>query len=840
MCSGRKARSKNGRVRSIDFIFLENWNLSIKKGERVRIIGLNGTGKTSCRCIAGVYQPTTGRVLVNGKIRAVFDASVGMLPELTGRENAELLFKFLYPEETLKSILLEESLQFSELGAFLESPYKDYSNGMKTRLFLSIISAKPADILVLDEVFQGADHLFSEKVRNRILNIISQSGIVLFVSHTEVSVRKVCNRVLILKEGTVVYDGAVEEGLRIYSGSPPVATVRETELETIAKEKSRLEQKVNSLNDFITDLERRTKGEEQGISERTHREQLEAVHRKFFEVDQTKLPDIVPQYNKHDACIKYDEIKEYFCNNSFLEKAGQRLGFSVSTDAWEQIPGQFVESKEITVNQRKFQGTLHRCASYRLREEVKKGANAQATRIEQEVFITAPGPARFSEKSPFSIEFVVQVISDKYELQLSLDRQCYMMHEAGIETDVEVLYNLCRSVAQLVQPLNAQIKAEILSSSSVSLDSIPWRILKSGHFGRVSVLANDKGVYFQFDEDPGAGIADLTRDITGTVVCDSSPSYEPIRNKPGVKVQHCWMELRRKFHTRSIYYDEESRQGIGFIDRILGIHPEMRGGDSTLILGEFDHWCEAQSGKLPETGGMHEVLEFYFKNRPFLTNFRTDDSVPTTAEAAEKALWLMVFGRKNQISSRTQEGAKTMTAISSLAQTCRLKRSVISGLPENWRLVIWSLHPGTVKCSPTSCHLVESRPTSQFLGNPTAISRSVTFTGESFSAMKLNILFVSPDATGITTHPFAMPLKNKKPLERFVITFTIPARNKQSFVRTTTAVAESPTCNENLKCGRGFDRSKIGKVISVITNARIPTIEAITPNLFQTFNRLYL
>ena len=159
---------------------------------------------------------------------------------------------------------------------------------------------------------------------------------------------------------------------------------------------------------------------------------------------------------------------------------------------------------------------------------------------------------------------------------------------------------------------------------------------------------------------------------------------------------------------------------------------------------------------------------------------------------------------------------------------------------QNWRLVIWSLHPGTVKCSPTSCHLVESRPSSQFLGNPTAISRSVTFTGESFSAMKLNILFDSPDATGITTHPFAIPLKNKKPLERFVITFIIPARNKQSFVRTTTAVAESPTCNENLKCGRGFDRSKIGNVISVITNARIPTIEAITPNLFQTVNRLYL
>ena len=159
---------------------------------------------------------------------------------------------------------------------------------------------------------------------------------------------------------------------------------------------------------------------------------------------------------------------------------------------------------------------------------------------------------------------------------------------------------------------------------------------------------------------------------------------------------------------------------------------------------------------------------------------------------------------------------------------------------KNWRLVIWSFHPGTIKCSPTWCHLVESKPSSQSLGNPTATSRSVTFTGESFSAIKRNILFDSSDCTGITTHPFAMPLKNKRPLEKFVITFTIPARNRQSFVRSTTAVAESPTCKESVKCGRDFDRSKIGNVITVIIKARIPTIEAMTPNLFQRVNRLYL
>lgn len=192
-------------------------DLEVRKGERVGIIGVNGSGKTSlCRCIAGMYPPTSGKVSVRGQVRAVFDTSVGINPELTGRENAELLSYFMFGDDPKRQALVEEALQFSELGRFLDVPYKLYSNGMQARLCLSLISAKPCDILILDEVFDGADAFFKEKISERVLKMIEGSGAVFFVSHSAEQLKTVCNRLIVLHQGQVAYDGDVGEGLRLY------------------------------------------------------------------------------------------------------------------------------------------------------------------------------------------------------------------------------------------------------------------------------------------------------------------------------------------------------------------------------------------------------------------------------------------------------------------------------------------------------------------------------------------------------------------------------------------------------------------------------------------------
>jgi ABC-type polysaccharide/polyol phosphate transport system ATPase subunit len=204
-----------------DFLdIIRDLNLEIYRGDRVALIGVNGVGKTSlCRAIAGFYRPTTGTITIHGRVRAIFDTMVGIYPDLTGRENASILVDCLYPNLANREESIKEALEFTELGKFLDTPFKYYSNGMQTRLCLAILTIEPTDLLILDEVFEGADQFFREKIAKRVLNVIEQSGAVVFVSHSEDQLRRVCNRAIFIRDGGVVFDGPMDEGLKVYRDS---------------------------------------------------------------------------------------------------------------------------------------------------------------------------------------------------------------------------------------------------------------------------------------------------------------------------------------------------------------------------------------------------------------------------------------------------------------------------------------------------------------------------------------------------------------------------------------------------------------------------------------------
>jgi len=198
---------------------LHNINLDIYEGDRVGLVGINGAGKTSlCRCIAGMITPNMGSIEINGKVRAIFDTSVGIVPELTGRENAEVISALIYPEisQSEREQIINESLEFSDLGEFENVPYLKYSKGMQTRLSLSLVSAKGCDLLILDEVYDGADIFFQEKISKRVLKMIENSGAVLFVSHSMSQIEKTCNRMVILDRAKIVFDGLPSEGIEYF------------------------------------------------------------------------------------------------------------------------------------------------------------------------------------------------------------------------------------------------------------------------------------------------------------------------------------------------------------------------------------------------------------------------------------------------------------------------------------------------------------------------------------------------------------------------------------------------------------------------------------------------
>lgn len=202
------------------FAALKNINLTIKKNDIIGIIGKNGSGKTTlCKCIGGLLNPTHGTIKNYGTIHSIFDTAVTVMPNLTGRENAFLLAKLYFRNLKHSQIvsLVEQSIEFSELGNFIDVPYKNYSKGMQARLCLSVISSQPSDLLILDEVLEGADQFFRKKIRDRMETIIKQSSSVILVSHSIEQVYDLCNKVIVLENGKIIFNGSTKKGCAIYS-----------------------------------------------------------------------------------------------------------------------------------------------------------------------------------------------------------------------------------------------------------------------------------------------------------------------------------------------------------------------------------------------------------------------------------------------------------------------------------------------------------------------------------------------------------------------------------------------------------------------------------------------
>ncbi|WP_372656123.1 ABC transporter ATP-binding protein [Halobacteriovorax sp.] len=196
---------------------LDSISFEVFEGDRVAILGVNGSGKTTlCRQIAGMGKKNN--FVKTSDIKAVLNTDVGAFPELTGRENIEILVHLLYTNisKEEKNQIVEDAISFSEIEEFIDTPFKNYSKGMKARIFLSTISSRPSDLLILDEVFDGADTFFSSKVAKRVKKMISLSGAVIFISHDLEKVREVCNRVIVLKNGKICFDGEVVEGTKFY------------------------------------------------------------------------------------------------------------------------------------------------------------------------------------------------------------------------------------------------------------------------------------------------------------------------------------------------------------------------------------------------------------------------------------------------------------------------------------------------------------------------------------------------------------------------------------------------------------------------------------------------
>lgn len=201
-----------------DFWVLQDINFSLQDGDRLGIIGVNGAGKSSLlKVITGIYAPTKGQVKIEGRISSLIELGAGFDPELTGRENIYL--NCLVSGFSKREIQKKEAsiIEFSELQDFIDTPIKYYSSGMALRLGFSIATTISPEILIFDELFAAGDINFIEKALARIHEMIRTAHIFITVSHDNVQVRALCNKILYLKDRRIAYFGDdVEYGINQY------------------------------------------------------------------------------------------------------------------------------------------------------------------------------------------------------------------------------------------------------------------------------------------------------------------------------------------------------------------------------------------------------------------------------------------------------------------------------------------------------------------------------------------------------------------------------------------------------------------------------------------------
>lgn len=191
---------------------LSNVSFTLEAGDRLGIVGHNGSGKTSLlKVLAGVYEPDQGEVDIQGRISSMLSMSIGLDPEATGLQNMRSLIMMQSLSRKEIERRLPAIIEFSELGHFVHMPFKTYSAGMMARLTFAVATSTGAEVLLMDEWISAGDAAFQEKARERMQQVVSEAGIVVIASHDPNMIKRVCNKVLHLEGGRTVFLGAMED-----------------------------------------------------------------------------------------------------------------------------------------------------------------------------------------------------------------------------------------------------------------------------------------------------------------------------------------------------------------------------------------------------------------------------------------------------------------------------------------------------------------------------------------------------------------------------------------------------------------------------------------------------
>jgi lipopolysaccharide transport system ATP-binding protein len=207
------------KLHSSDSSSEEFWALQNKQGDRVGIIGGNGAGKsTLLKILSRITEPTAGKIAIQGRVASLLEVGTGFHPELTGRENVYLNGAILGMDRVEIERKFDEIVAFAEVEKFLDTAVKRYSSGMYVRLAFAVAAHLEPEILIVDEVLAVGDAKFQKKCLGKMEEAGKEGRTVLFVSHNMASMRAICSRALLMKQGKLLIDAEIEEAISNYLG----------------------------------------------------------------------------------------------------------------------------------------------------------------------------------------------------------------------------------------------------------------------------------------------------------------------------------------------------------------------------------------------------------------------------------------------------------------------------------------------------------------------------------------------------------------------------------------------------------------------------------------------
>ena len=191
---------------------LNDISFNVYKGDKLGILGFNGAGKsTLLKILAGIYEPTYGKITINGKVAPLLELSAGFDKNYTGRNNIYLNGAFLSMDKKFLEEKFDEIVEFSELGDFINYPVKNYSSGMRAKLGFSIATMIEPDILIVDEILSVGDIKFRKKSSEKINELMAEGVTVLLVSHSINQIRKICDKCIWIDNGQIIMEGPSNE-----------------------------------------------------------------------------------------------------------------------------------------------------------------------------------------------------------------------------------------------------------------------------------------------------------------------------------------------------------------------------------------------------------------------------------------------------------------------------------------------------------------------------------------------------------------------------------------------------------------------------------------------------